>query len=143
MNSLPAHARLVSQIQSISTPALTRILTELDVLNKANFRGQKYDRTIGIAWSHVHSEYRQRIIDALRERSDGDLAATLRGLTKGPSTEFTATERVLRDTLEQVLGERYPVAAHAVDEYIDDLNVDNLPEDEYAHLRLLLDVAGL
>lgn len=112
-------------------------------MNRENIRSSGYVRAVGIAWSHVHAEYRHRILNVLRSHSDTELASTLRALMRDPSSDFTPTEQVLRDVVEQAIAERHPAAGAAVEEYIDGLDVDNLPADEYTHLRLLLDVAGL
>lgn len=96
-----------------------------------------------IARGAAETALRQRLMADLAEASSADLAGVLRAGMEAPSASRNRAERVELEAVEQIIRDRFPAADEAADDYLEGLDLAALPDDEYAHLRILLDAAGL
>lgn len=96
-----------------------------------------------IALMATVAELRRRAYADRIAASSRDLAALLREGMGRPSAKRDRLERLDFEVAEQIIRDRFPVADEATDDYLDALDPSALPDDEYAHLRVLLEAAGL
>lgn len=129
-------ARLVA---SQPTGVLRDAMRELDTrVESASPRSPEW-----VALMATLGELRARTHADLSARSSRSLAQLLRAVMQRPSVQLTRLGRLDFDAAERIIRERFPVADLASVEYLDGLDLAQLPDDEYAHLRVLLEAAGL
>lgn len=88
-------------------------------------------------------ETRRRFDQFNATRTSESVAEELREWMTRPSTSRDAVESIAASSMEHTIRLRFPEADEASDDYLDSLDPNDLPDDEYAHLRVLLETAGL
>jgi len=96
-----------------------------------------------IALMAVEREVRRRTDEFNATRPSDDLAWQLRAYIERPRADRDPVENISYDSMEAAIRARFPEADDASDEYLEAADLTAPDHDEHAHVRILLEVAGL
>lgn len=96
-----------------------------------------------IALKAVEREVRRRTDEFNATQPSDDLAWQLRAYIARPRADRDPVENISYDSMEAAIRARFPEADDASDEYLDTADLTAPDHDEHAHVRILLEVAGL
>lgn len=96
-----------------------------------------------IALKAVEREVRRRTDEFNATQPSDDLAWQLRAYIARPRADRDPVENISYDSMEAAIRARFPEADDASDDYLDTVDLTDPDHDEHAHVRILLEVAGL
>lgn len=134
-----AREKLERYVSNTETSMLYRTIREL----RERIKNPHPQDPEWIALMAVEREVRRRTDEFNETQPSDDLAWQLRAYMERPSVTRDRLETISYLSIEGTIRDRFPEAADASDDFLDAVDLDAPDHDEHAHVRVLLEVAGL
>lgn len=134
-----AREKLERYVSNTETSMLYRTIREL----RGRIENPHPQDPEWVALVAVEREVRRRTDEFNQTQPSDDLAWQLRAYMERPRGDRDPVENISYDSMEATIRARFPEADEASDAFLDAADFNAPDHDEYGHLRVLLEVAGL